>query len=255
MRKIQINEFLGDGFEGYFVLENGIIISTKSGKELPLKPDIDKYGYYIYKLYNPIIKKHKAIKGHRLVAMAFIPNPNNLPIVNHINGIKNDNSVENLEWCTNSKNIQHAFDNKLLVPYTRKYIVKDNKTNEIVCVTHGYSFLMDLLGFSYTYLCELQCDGTRFFDHYTIERKDDVDKNIEESLYNAKFIKRTLNQNFKPVKYNGVVYENLISLFSSGLIKKSEYNKARKNKANTNNKIIHNGKEIHLLTRYEYVNY
>lgn len=255
MRKIQISEFLGDGFEDYFVLENGNVVSTKCGKELTLKPDVDKYGYHIYRLRSTILKRHKSVKGHRLVAMAFIPNPDNLPIVNHINGIKNDNSVENLEWCTNSRNIQHAFDNKLLVPYTRKYIVKDNKTNEIVCVTHGYRFLMDLLGFSYAYLCELQCDGARFFDHYTVERKDDVDEEIEKVLYNAKFIKRTINQRFKPVKYNGVVYENLKSFFSSGVIKISEYNKARKNKANTNNKIIHNGIEIHILTLYEYVNY
>lgn len=69
-----------------------------------LKPYKTKKGYL-----SVSIKEHKTNRFvHRLVAQAFIPNINNKPQVNHINGIKTDNKVENLEWCTNQENSIHA---------------------------------------------------------------------------------------------------------------------------------------------------
>lgn len=57
-------------------------------------------------------KKFCAI--HRLVAEAFLPNPENLPQINHIDGNKNNNCVSNLEWCSQSHNLRHAYDNGLI---------------------------------------------------------------------------------------------------------------------------------------------
>lgn len=94
-----------------FVSDQGQIFSFCQGGKLR-RLSIEKDGYVRVNVHvtNFISKK---IRVHRLVATAFLPNPNNLPQVNHINGNKADNRVINLEWTSSSDNIKHAFANGL----------------------------------------------------------------------------------------------------------------------------------------------
>ena len=84
-------------------------IDNRKGKRI--KPSLDKYGYERITLSKNGIRKSYYI--HRLVAMAYIPNPNNKNFINHKNGVKTDNRVDNLEWCTQKENQQHKWKNGL----------------------------------------------------------------------------------------------------------------------------------------------
>lgn len=98
--------------KGYIQISSqGRARSLLSGKPRILKTQADKKGYL--RLRVTIEQRKMTFKMHRAVANAFIPNPNNLPQVNHKDGDKSNNSVDNLEWCTNRENALHAIKNGL----------------------------------------------------------------------------------------------------------------------------------------------
>lgn len=98
------------GFENYFIHFDGKIYNS-SNNFYELKPTKDKKGYLRISLSKKSNKK--TFKIHRLVAMHYILNIDNKPQVNHKNGIKADNRLENLEWATASENTKHAYDTGL----------------------------------------------------------------------------------------------------------------------------------------------
>jgi hypothetical protein len=96
-------------YPNYSVTKDGKVWSHKTNKEL--KQFYGRNGYYQISLCNKgSIKKFSL---HRIMANTYLDNPNNKPQVNHINGIKTDNRLENLEWTTRSENMKHAYKNGL----------------------------------------------------------------------------------------------------------------------------------------------
>ena len=102
------------GFEGKYQVSNyGNVKSlnyNRTGKERLLKQNIDKYSYHNIHLYS--YGKDKRFLIHRIVAEAFIPNPDNLPYVNHKDENKHNNHVDNLEWCTQLYNLNYGSRNE-----------------------------------------------------------------------------------------------------------------------------------------------
>ena len=113
------------GLEGYLACEDGRIYSQRSKKFMTPSYDGRKYQLVCVRQNGKAVTK----RVHRLVASAFIPNPENKEQVNHINGIKEDNRVENLEWATQSENQIHAHKTGLKDNFTRTFVAKSRETN------------------------------------------------------------------------------------------------------------------------------
>lgn len=137
------------GFEGLYEVSNygsvrslGIMFRAGYGQLVP------KYGRVLAKIKMPngYLKAHmwRNKKGllksiHRIVAEAFIPNPDNKPFVNHINGNKSDNRIQNLEWCTARENSIHARSLGLIarrpveVPSAFKAVLQTDLNGNVIC--------------------------------------------------------------------------------------------------------------------------
>jgi len=126
------------GFNGEYLVSNlGNVMSykptnwvSKEKKYKMLKPNLSKQGYL--RLMTSMNSENKYYFVHRLVLEAFIPKPSENSIVNHLNSIKTDNRLENLEWCTQSENIKHAYKNGFKKPKLGVELSHTKLTNENV---------------------------------------------------------------------------------------------------------------------------
>lgn len=107
----------------YSISNLGNVRNDKTGKVL--KPSINNCGYKI------IVLLGKCYAVHRLVAQAFIPNPNNLSDVNHINEIKTDNRVENLEWMSHKDNMNYGSCRKNRINTLKSDIIRHKSQTSI----------------------------------------------------------------------------------------------------------------------------
>ena len=95
--------------KGYFLTEDGRVFSTRTSRGFYKKKPQELVLRLTHRTRYPMAHVDGGWRVvHRMVAETFIPNPDNLPVINHINRDRTDNRVENLEWCTTEHNVIHA---------------------------------------------------------------------------------------------------------------------------------------------------
>lgn len=107
---------------------------------------LNEKGYCVTTL--SLNNKSKTVRIHRLVALAFIPNPENKPEVNHKDGNKENNHVDNLEWVTRKENMKHAYENRLFVHGENMHNSK-LKPDDVMEIKKEYKRLGDNFDYKY----------------------------------------------------------------------------------------------------------
>lgn len=142
------------GFEGLYEVSNFGRVRHKNGQEIG--GSLNSYGYRAYSLFKD--GKRYTCKGHRLVAEAFIPNPEGKRNVNHKDGDRDNNFVDNLEWVTHGENERHARQ-ELSIDYSVKPVVQLTPGGDVVAIWVNASLPARILGIS-SQLISACCRGT-----------------------------------------------------------------------------------------------
>ena len=176
------------GYEGlYRISEDGRVFKT-DGREM--KGNYNSYGYRVVRLTKD--KKPKDHKVHRLVAIAFIPNPNNYECVNHIDGDKTNNSIPNLERCTRGYNNRHA-RSVLNIDFSPKPVVQKDLDGNVIAMWRSADAAATIIGATSALIgacCKGTADsangyiweyaGEEFYDFVKLNRIQVINSQIEQ---------------------------------------------------------------------------
>jgi len=166
-----------NGYEGdYKVSNTGKVFSIKSGKELKIRKQSNGKYFCVILCRHGFLKMHRV---HRLVALSFIPNPDNKRQVNHKDCNSLNNNADNLEWATASENLKHAFKYGRLKP-PKPFLGKFGKEHNR---SKGF-WIRDSAGIGY-YNSGLEFYRKTGLDHTCISygRKYIVDKNCDKYVF------------------------------------------------------------------------
>lgn len=142
------------GYEGLYRISDDGAVFRADGVEMA--GSVNSYGYRVVSLTKDMIKKD--CKVHRLVALTFLPNPNDYECVNHIDGNKLNNSVSNLEWCSKGHNNRHA-RTTLGIDYSPKPVVQMDSNGEVIALWRNMETAATITGCTAA-LIGACCQGT-----------------------------------------------------------------------------------------------
>lgn len=186
------------GYEGLYQVSNlGRVkalekkcINGRVNKEKVLKSNEDNMGYKYIGLTKNLIRKY--YKVHRLVALTFIPNPNNYPCVNHKDENKVNNIVDNLEWCTHRYNANYGTSKERSIEKQMKKVFQYNKNGELIKIFSSTKAVIED-GFKQSSVSQC-CNGKILTHKNYIWSYEELDKNYFKDFHKSKCYMKTVYQ-------------------------------------------------------------